>query len=104
MGISQHAGSSSGFNNVTLEKVLKKANLLTATDLQFPEQISNETLWNIFTLYQIEKGHKKEQDDIDKRKNAFNTYHKELKDQLQENQGHRDHLQELRICEIANER
>ena len=60
MGISQHAGSSTGFNNDTLEKVLKKANLLTATDLQYPEQISNETLWNIFTLYQIEKGHQKE--------------------------------------------
>ena len=60
MGISQNAGSSTGFNNATLEKVLKKANLLTATDLQYPEQISNETLWNIFTLYQIEKGHQKE--------------------------------------------
>ena len=51
MGISQNAGSSTGFNNATLEKVLKKANLLTVADLQNPEQISNETLWNIFTLY-----------------------------------------------------
>jgi hypothetical protein len=85
MGISQVATSSSGFNQSLLEKVLKKANLLSAAEYQDPEKISNETLWHIFNMYKIEKGLQKEQEVIDKRKNAYMSYHRELKDQLHEN-------------------
>lgn len=80
MGVSQTAGSSSGFNNAVLERVLKRANLLSAADLQDPDKISNEALWNVFNLYKIEKGLQKEYEEISKRKNAYNSYHKELKD------------------------
>lgn len=85
MGVSQTAGSSSGFNNAVLERVLKRANLLSAADIQDPDKISNEALWNIFNLYKVEKGLQKEHEEISKRKNAYNSYHKELKDQLQDN-------------------
>ena len=67
MGVSSNAGSSSGFNNALLDKVLKKVGL-SVNESQHPEHISNETLWNIFSMYQIEKGHQKEQEEIDKRK------------------------------------
>ena len=85
MGVSQTAGSSSGFNNAVLERVLKRANLLSAADIQDPDKISNEALWNIFNLYKVEKSLQKEHEEISKRKNAYNSYHKELKDQLQDN-------------------
>ena len=104
MGISQTASSSTGFNASLLEKILKKANLLSAAEYQDPERISNETLWHIFNIYKIEKGHEKEKEEIDKRKNAYLSYHKVLKDQLHENQGNRDYQHELRLNEIANER
>lgn len=67
-------------NNAIFDKVLKKhfQNSLPKT----ADEISNEDLWKILHHYQIEKGLVTELADRDKQKQAYHSYHIQLKDQL----------------------
>jgi hypothetical protein len=62
--VSQTGGLSSN-SNAIFEKVLKKHFLEKNITLKSAEQITNEDLWKILTLYKIEKGHHLQREEKD---------------------------------------